>query len=152
MGGQDELRVREIRLEQSAHFAPMAGIDGHQDIIEHRKGELVAERVLHQGQIQAHAHTVLMPLTMIGTGRECPTAIEIDVETEFGGHRLQLADELAFIVIDSLVELREFLGDGIVDVFEDLVGYGVVVVIDLLRRCIPPGHALGGLGRCGDLS
>jgi len=89
-----------------------------------------------------------MSFAMIGAGREYPSAIEIDIETEFSWLCLQLADELAFIVIEFLVEIREFLRDSIVNALEDCVGYGVVVVIDLLRHCVARDHGLGGLGRC----
>ena len=74
-----------------------------------------------------------MPLAVIRSGRERPATIEVHVEAELGWLSFQLADELAFIVIDRLVKFAEFLGDCFIDAFKDGVGNGVVVLVDLLR-------------------
>jgi hypothetical protein len=48
MRRDNELRIFEMSLEKFAELVSMAGIDGHYDIVQQRKGEFVAEEPLHE--------------------------------------------------------------------------------------------------------
>ena len=60
----------------------MAGIHRHQNIIENSERELVAERVLHQGEVQAKSHSILMTFTVIRSGRKRAATVKVDIEAE----------------------------------------------------------------------
>jgi uncharacterized membrane protein len=68
------------RLQQRANFAPMARIDGHQDVIKHGEGESFTKGMFHQRKIKAKPHRILVAFTMIGAGRKLAATVEIDVE------------------------------------------------------------------------
>src|ERR1700691_3148865 len=48
MGCDNELRVREASLEQSAELLPMVLVDGHHHIVEYREPKTIAEQSLHE--------------------------------------------------------------------------------------------------------
>ena len=98
--------------------------------------------MLHQRQVQAQPHAILMPFTMICTRREVSATVEINIEAEFGGLGFQLADKFAFVIINCLVEICKFLGNGIVNSLQDRIGNSVVVALDLVGDLVSCSHAL----------
>jgi hypothetical protein len=84
VGGENELRVGEFLFEKSANFAPVTGIDRHEHVVEDGEGEFMTERVLHERQIKAQPHGVLMAFAVVGAGRKEPAAVEIHVSRFFG--------------------------------------------------------------------
>ncbi len=115
---ENELGVRKLRFKKTADVAAMAGINRHEHIVENGEGELVAEGVLHQGQIEAEAHAILMALAVIRAGREKATPVEINVKAELGRCRLEPAHKLIFVLaVDHEVIIGEVLGNFVIDVF-----------------------------------
>ena len=51
MRGDDELRVREMRLQQFAELVAVAGINGHNHVVQEREGEPIPEEPLHEREV-----------------------------------------------------------------------------------------------------
>src|SRR5579859_1615387 len=87
-----------MRLQQLAKLIAVACVDGHNDVIQQGKRKPLSEQPLHQCEIEADAHPVLMPCAMEGPRGEQAAIVETDIEREAAGSWRQLRSELDFIV------------------------------------------------------
>ena len=57
-------------------------VDRHHDIVEDGEAEARPELPFHQGEIQADAHAVLVPLAVVGRRRKHAFVVEGDLQIE----------------------------------------------------------------------
>ena len=106
MGRDDELRVRKARLQEAAELLAVALVDGHDNVVQDGKPEPVAEHALHQREIQAHAHPVLVAFAVVGGGRKHALVVERHFQIELALRRIELRLEGALVVgVDVAVEV-----------------------------------------------
>ena len=60
----------------------MAGVNRHEDVIEDRKCETLGQQMVHESEIQAKPHSILVTFAMICPGWEVASSVEIDVKPE----------------------------------------------------------------------
>src|SRR5258708_4767248 len=78
----NKLRLGKMRLQEPAELIAVASVNRHNDVIQERERELVAEQSLHKSQIEANPHAVLMAFAVVGAGRKEAPFVEINVEVE----------------------------------------------------------------------
>ncbi len=57
-------------------------VDGHDDVVQNSETELFAQQALHQREIEADAHPVLMTFAVVRAGREHALVVKRDLEIE----------------------------------------------------------------------
>ena len=88
----------------------MIGVNRHDDVVQQREGELRAEQLLHQREVEADAHPVLVPLAVVGGRRIQSALVEIDIKVETSLGRRQLGREVGLVLaVDRAVERTEVL-------------------------------------------
>src|ERR1035437_829056 len=108
MRSDNKLRVGEIRLQEFAELIAVSGVHRHNHVVQKRKIESISEEPLHEREIKADAHTVLMALAMVSTGRKQTAFVEVDIEIELAFARGELRGELGLIVfVDRPIERAE---------------------------------------------
>ena len=111
-----------MSLQEFAELIAVPRIHRHDHVVQERKCEPIAEEPLHEGEIKADAHAVLMTFAVEGTGREQSTFIEVNVKIELALARRQLRRELALVVFVDLAIVRA-------EIFLDLVVERVQLII-----------------------
>src|SRR5439155_14732432 len=82
MRRDDELGVGKLRLQQLAELITVPRIDGHDDVVQQRDRETLAEQPLHQSKVETDPHAVLMAFAVIGGWWKQAALVEIDFEIE----------------------------------------------------------------------
>ena len=110
----------------------MSRINGHNNVVQKRDCELIAEQPLHEREIEADAHAVLMPLAVVRTRREKTSFIEVDIEVEFALAGRELRGELAFVVfVNRAIERAEVSLDCVVERIQLMFEHAAIGVIAL---------------------
>jgi hypothetical protein len=76
----------------------MSGVYGHDHIVQKSERESITEKSLHQREIKADAHAILMALAVVGAGRKKSAIVKIDIEIELSLARCELRGERAFVI------------------------------------------------------
>src|SRR6185312_11888476 len=107
----DELRIRELLLEQLTELLAVARIDRHNDIVEQGKRKALGKQSFHQGEVKADSHAVLMPLAVIGNRREQTSIIKVHFKTKaaLGWRKLRRKFRLVIIVNCAVVRAEILL-------------------------------------------
>ena len=133
MGGDHELHMRELLFKQLAELPPVTAVHRHHHIIENSEPEILTEELMDKRQIQAHTHSVLVSLAVVGRRRELAQSIEIDRQVQLPGtgfkfsgkSRLVIGVHLPVvtgkIVLDRPVQRVERLADAISAYFVPVV-------------------------------
>jgi len=104
MRSNDELRVWKICLQELTELFAMLGINRHNHIVENCEREIGTQDPLHQGEVEAHPHSVLMAFAVICAGREHAFLMEVHQEPKLPVHRFKLSLELPLIImVDELI-------------------------------------------------
>ena len=123
MRGEHKLRAGELRQQHAGDLPAVAGVDGHQDVVQGGEAEFFALESAHQGEEEAQAHAVLVSLAVEGARREEALAVEVDVERQLAGARRQPRLEGALVVaVDAAVERLEVAPHPVVDLLQPAVG------------------------------
>ena len=64
MRRNDELCIRKISLQKLAELVAVSSVHRHNDIVQERDREMIPEEPLHEREIKADPHTVLVALAM----------------------------------------------------------------------------------------
>src|SRR5437016_4164381 len=96
--GDNELRIGKMCFQELAEFVAMPHVDGHNHIVEKRERKLIPEQALHESEVKAYAHAVLVSFAMIRAGREKSALIEVDIEIELPLTRGELRGKFALVV------------------------------------------------------
>ena len=95
MGGDNELRVGKVVLEQLTELIAMVAIDGHDNVVQQSKSKALSEETLHEREVEAKSHTVLVALAVIGPWRERAPTVKVHIETKFADRRPQVCLNLS---------------------------------------------------------
>ena len=139
VSGDDELGTRKTVLEESTELLPVILVDGHHDVIEHREAEAVAKEALHQRQVQADSHTILMALAVVGAWRVHSLVIERDRQIELALCRFELRLERPLVLtIDLAVEVTKITFDCVIQGAQTILRNFTVGGVDDLAdlRCL----------------
>src|SRR3954454_4301009 len=99
MGRDNELRMREVRLQELTEVIPMACIHGHNDIVQERDRESVAEEPFHEREVETDAHAVLMTLAVVRARRKQTAFVKVHVKIEPPLAWRELRGELGLIAL-----------------------------------------------------
>ena len=114
-------------------------VDGHHDVIEHHEAEAVAKETLHQRQVQADSHAILVALAVVGAGRVHSLVVERNLQIELTLGRFKLRLERLFVLpVDLAVEVTEITFDRVIQGAQTLLRNVTVGVVDALAdlRCL----------------
>ena len=137
--GDDELGSRKPVLEEFTELLAVILVDGHHDVIKHREAEAVAKEALHQRQVQADSHAILVALAVVGAGRVHSLVVERNLQIELTLGRFELRLERLFVLpVDLAVEVTKITFDRVIQVTQTLIRNVTVGVVDALAnlRCL----------------
>ena len=112
----------------------MIGVNRHDDVVQQREGELRAEQPLHQREVEADAHPVLVPLAVVGGRRIQSALVKIDVKAKTPLGRGQLRREVGLVLaVDRAVKCAEVLLHLVIKRVELLFQHVAINRVGLLR-------------------